>query len=263
MTEGAAGLPEGYSLKRFDSLDSTMIEAERQAAAGAPDGTLIQALEQTAGRGRRGKSWSTPPGNLALSLVLRPKVALREAALYGFVAGLSLHDALAPHVEPSTRLRLKWPNDLLLDGAKLSGLLLECRGSSESEPEWLILGMGVNVAWAPEDTPYPSTALASHLVPLPSLEQLTVGWARCFARWRQAFEGQGFETLRTAWKAAAAGLGGALEARLADGQVLAGRFVDLAEDGSLLLAMPGQARPRSISAAEVYFPEGAIHAAGH
>ncbi len=260
---GAGGLPSGYRLIRFETIDSTMREAERQAVAGAPDGTLILAMEQTAGRGRRGRAWATPPGNLAFSALLRPRQGLQEAALLGFVAGLAMHDCLSAYPELAGRLNLKWPNDLLLDGAKLSGLLLESRSATDGRPEWLIMGIGVNLAWAPSDTPYPAISLNRVMdVPLDA-ETVVLGWAEAFARRHLVFAGAGFTALRPAWKAVAAGLGGPLAARLADGSVLEGHFQDLAEDGSLLLRLPGESRPRAISAGEVFFPQGANHASGH
>ncbi|GAB5469031.1 MAG: biotin--[acetyl-CoA-carboxylase] ligase [Rhodospirillales bacterium] len=263
MTDRGGELPPGYRLLRYDSLDSTMSEAERLALAGAGDGTLVLADRQTAGRGRRGRVWNTPEGNLALSALLRPQVALGRAALIGFAAGLALHDSLAPLLKRPERLRLKWPNDLLLDGAKLAGLLLESRCDAEGRLQWLIVGLGVNLTWAPDDTPYPAAALRNSVVDLPPPERLATDWALAFARWRASFMAAGFAPLRGAWKARAAGLGGPLTARLADGTVLEGRFEDIAEDGSLLLDIAGEARARQITAAEVYFRQGEPHAAGH
>ncbi len=263
MSEADRALPPGYRLIRFETIDSTMSEAERQAKAGAGDGTLILADEQTAGRGRRGRQWATPPGNLALSLLLRPKGHLQEAALLSFVAGLALYDGLSLYGELSGRLTLKWPNDLLLDGAKLSGLLLESRSDPSGHAEWLIIGMGVNLAWAPQYTPYPSISLAKVMASPPNAERIVQAWTHAFDRRRRAFEAGGFSALRPDWKAAAQGLGGPLAARLSDGTVLEGRFEDLAEDGNLLLALPGEARPRAISAGDVYFPKGASHASRH
>lgn len=263
MSEAERGLPPGYRLIRFETIDSTMSEAERQAKAGAADGTLILADEQTAGRGRRGRQWATPPGNLALSLLLRPRGALQEVALLSFVAGLALHDSLSTHSELSGRLTLKWPNDVLIDGSKLSGLLLESRSDPQGRPEWLIIGMGVNLAWAPKETPYPAISLAEVMSVPPRAERIVRGWAEAFDQRRRTFDAGGFAALRPDWKAAAQGLGGPLTARLSDGTVLEGRFEDLAEDGNLLLALPGEGRPRAISAGDVYFPKGESHAARH
>ncbi len=263
MSRAESGLPAGYRLICFEQIDSTMNEAERQAEGGAPDGTLILAGRQTAGRGRRGRSWETPPGNLALSAVLRPRLSLQEVALLGFAAGLALHDCLSVYPELAGRIRLKWPNDLLLEGAKLSGLLLESRSDAAGGAEWLILGLGVNLAWAPEDTPYPATSLSAVMSPVPDARTIACAWAEAFAVRRASLEIGGFAALRADWKAAAAGLGQPLAARLADGRVLEGRFEDLAPDGNLLLALPGEERPRAIAAGEVFFPQGASHAAGH
>ena len=263
MTEPERALPSGYELSVLLSVDSTMLEAERRAAASTGDGCIILAHEQTAGRGRRGRVWSTPPGNLAFSILLRPDCSLPTAALFGFVCGLSLFEAVRPHIPVDHRLAVKWPNDLLLDGAKLSGLLLESRSDSQGGLEWLVAGMGVNLAWAPKDMPYRAIALSDVLAAAPSAKSLTIDWAWRFVRWRAALEDQGFEPVRAAWKAAAVGLGGPLTARLADGTVLNGRFQDLDENGALLLSLPGERLPRTVTAGEVYFPKETSAAAGH
>ncbi|MEO1190120.1 MAG: biotin--[acetyl-CoA-carboxylase] ligase [Pseudomonadota bacterium] len=269
MRPAAAGLPTGYRLLHFSTLDSTMAEAERQALAEAPSGTLILADRQTAGRGRRGREWQTPAGNLALSALLRPSLPLSQAALLGFAAGLALHEAVSGVFPQPDRLTLKWPNDLLLDGAKLAGILLESHATPKGALQWLVIGLGVNLTWAPTDTPYAATALSAVTVAPLAPSQVATAWASAFDAWSRRFEEEGFGPLRRAWKTRAAGLGAPLQARLADGQVLDGVFQDLDSDGSLLLKQDSLESPLKISAGDVFFPaagklgEGGHHAAGH
>ena len=135
-----------YRLVTVDTVDSTNAEAKRLAAEGeekSPDGTIIWAKEQTDGRGRRGRKWHSPPGNLYCSLILRPDVALAKAAELSFVAGLAVFDALGSVGEPGHQVHLKWPNDVLLNGGKVAGILLESIG------DFLAIGIGVNLAHAP------------------------------------------------------------------------------------------------------------------
>ena len=121
MTKRQPKLPPGYRLLRYDSIGSTNDEAKRLARDGAAEGTLVWALEQTAGRGRRGRAWSSPRGNLYLSLILRPDCPVGSAAQLGFVAALAVGDALRAILPRVERLAYKWPNDVLIDGRKIAG----------------------------------------------------------------------------------------------------------------------------------------------
>jgi len=141
------GWPAGTGRLVLPTTDSTMAEGARQAAT-LSGPTWICALEQTAARGRRGRVWANPPGNFAASLVLRPEGAPGHAALRSFVAALALRDALIAAAVPEGALSLKWPNDVLLHGGKLAGILLESVGSN-GRIDSLIIGIGVNLAAAP------------------------------------------------------------------------------------------------------------------
>src|SRR5262249_2745349 len=120
MSDRRPALPSFFSLIALASTESTNEDLHRLARAGAAEGTLVWAREQTRGRGRRGRGWSSPPGNLYLSLLLRPLVPPGEAAQIGFVAAVALAEALETLLPPDRTLRCKWPNDLLIDGAKVS-----------------------------------------------------------------------------------------------------------------------------------------------
>src|SRR6185436_13795822 len=119
----------------------------------------VWADEQTAGRGRRGRTWLSPPGNLYLSLVLRPNDPPARAAQLGFVAALGLGDALAGLAGPRLQPRYKWPNDLLVNGKKLAGILLESENAAADRVDFVVIGIGVNIAVAPDDVEYPATSL--------------------------------------------------------------------------------------------------------
>jgi BirA family biotin operon repressor/biotin-[acetyl-CoA-carboxylase] ligase len=244
-------LPSFFRVQRFDRIDSTSDEAKRCAGDGAEEGTLIWALEQSAGRGRRGRAWLSPRGNLYCSLVLRPRSAAAEAAQLGFAAALAVAEACARFLPGDADIRCKWPNDVLLGGAKVAGILLESRADAERGLDWLVLGIGINLAVHPEGTDYPATSLAAAgatvtpEVLLPILAERLLAW---YDRWRQ----QGFAPLREAWLARAFGLGGPIRVRLAAAE-LGGRFVGLDEQGLLLL--DGAEGRQRIAAAEI-FPAG-------
>ncbi len=245
-------LPPVYRLHSHDSLTSTMDEARRLAEAGAEDGTLVWAREQSAGRGRLGRSWASPRGNLYLSLVLRPECPPGEAAQLGFAAALALGEAIGS-VSPPVDVTYKWPNDVLLNGRKVAGLLLESRSTPEGGLDWLVLGLGANVASYPKESRYPATSLRFEGVPRDVDEvDLLEAFGRAFLNWASRWLEDGFAPLRTAWLRHAERLGEEIEVRLPN-QTLTGVFRDLDAEGHLLLERDGRVTP--IAAGEVFPPE--------
>jgi BirA family biotin operon repressor/biotin-[acetyl-CoA-carboxylase] ligase len=249
MTVAAPTLPDGFRLHALDTVGSTNDEAKRLARAGAADRTLIWAREQTAGRGRRGRAWHSPPGNLYLSLIVRPGGAAARAAQLGFVTALALGDALAELAGAALPLHFKWPNDLLVRGRKLAGILLESETSAGDAVDFVVIGMGVNLVSKPGDTEYPTTSLADHGTAGVSPAKLLAAVARHFDRWERRWQAEGFPPVRTAWVARAAGLGDDIRVRL-ERTTLSGRFRDLDHDGALILdTADGR---RRIAAGEVF-----------
>ena len=238
----------------FDEIDSTNAEARRRAEAGETGPLWITAAVQTSGRGRRGRSWDTARGNLAATLLITTDAGPAEAAQLSFVAAFAIR-ALAEAFVPATLVRLKWPNDVMVDGRKLSGILIES-GRGPSGDLWLAIGMGVNLAHAPQDVERPATALADHLkdavsappTPAEALATLSAAFVRHAAAWGRS----GFEPLRDAWMKGAAGIGQACVARL-DRETVEGVAEGLDGDGALLLRLPDRSL-RRISAGDVFFP---------
>jgi BirA family biotin operon repressor/biotin-[acetyl-CoA-carboxylase] ligase len=243
-------LPSFYRLVAHERIASTSDEAKRLAAGGAPAGTLVWARVQTAGRGRQGRQWVSPAGNFYASLILRPSVPVATAAQLGFVAALALADACLAFA-PGAAISLKWPNDVLLNERKLAGLLLESQSRGDGMLDWLVLGIGINLATYPVEVEYPATALAASGADvdaeamLGALAQSFLAW---YERWR---EGVGFATIRAEWLARARGLNQPIRVRLA-GETRAGVFAGLDSDGALLLDT-GTGRQR-IAAGEVFPP---------
>ena len=245
-------LPAGWRLEARAWVGSTNEDAKRLALAGAPEFTLIWALEQKQGRGRRGRSWSSPRGNLYLSLVLRPEVAAGEAAQIGFVAAVALAETLRPLLPPGAEIALKWPNDVLIGRRKVSGILPEAVSGEAGRVEALILGIGVNVASHPEGSAWPATDLAAEGAKI-ALEPLLERLAAALDRWIGIWGREGFAPVRARWMELALGAGERMELRL-EHRVLAGRFIEIDAEGALLLAPTDGSPPQKIRAGEVFFP---------
>lgn len=249
----ADGWPEGVHRIILDEVDSTNAEAARRAPdLNAPAWILTH--RQTKGRGRRGRPWADPVGNFAASHVLFPKEPLQDVALNSFVVAVALYDALQT-VAPSQGYALKWPNDVLLNGTKIAGILLETSGSG-TLVNWLTIGVGVNLAHAPssadgiEPRAVPPSCVSAQLGAAPDAETLLNALAHSFAVQRQAFSDFGFPTIRTRWLRHAARLGGTLTARTMRDEIT-GRFEDIDDEGNLILNTPkGRV---AITAADVFF----------
>jgi len=239
-------LPPAYRLVALESVGSTNEEAKRLARAGAVEGTLVWARQQISGRGRRGREWVSPPGNLYLSIVLRPEAAQARHGELGFVAALAIGETVGAFLPALVELRYKWPNDVLIGGRKTSGILLE----NESGEDWLILGVGINVAHHPEGTETPATSLLAEGAPDATVESVLERFARAFLVWVNRWVDDGFRPIRAAWMSRALGRNENIRVRLPN-ETLEGRFVDLDETGALLVETAAGQR-RIIRAGEVY-----------
>jgi BirA family transcriptional regulator, biotin operon repressor / biotin---[acetyl-CoA-carboxylase] ligase len=231
MHREATGLA-GVRHITYETLGSTNAEALKLARADERGPLWITAQSQSAGRGRRGSAWVSPPGNLYATLLLSEPSAPEQAPQLSFVAALALHDAVAqcaPQLGPL--LKVKWPNDLLVGGAKTAGILIE----GESEPRFAVaIGIGVNCVTHPNDTPFPATDLAAVGV-MATPEQIFAALSEAMqprlAQWRR---GHGFAAIRADWLKRAAGLGEDIRVRLAERE-LSGRFQGLDEAGRLIV----------------------------
>ena len=246
-------LSSRYHLLSFERLDSTNEEACRLAQKGGREFTVVWAREQTAGRGRRGHDWVSPLGNLYLSLILRPTSPLAEAVQLSFVAAVALGMALDTLVPEGVAVSYKWPNDVLLEGRKAAGILLES-GFHQDRVEWLVLGLGVNLVSHPEGVSHPATSLkavgAEAVAAAHVLECFCSTFENCYTRWLR----DGFPPLREAWLLRACGLGDPIEVVLEDGCV-SGKFLDLDASGALVLVLEN-GEMRTITAGDIFFPQG-------
>lgn len=246
MNREATGLA-GARRIAYDTLGSTNAEALALARAGERGRLWITAKTQKAGRGRRGNVWISAPGNLFATLLLTEPSAPPHAPQLSFIAALALHDAVrdvAPQLGPA--LKVKWPNDLLVGGKKLAGILIE----GDSEAVFAVaVGIGVNCVSHPAETAHPATDLGAEGAAVNS-EQLFAALARTMtkrlAQWQR---GQGFPSIRADWLNLAVGLGEDIRVRLPERE-LSGRFEGLDEAGRLIVL--GQNGVTVVTAGEVF-----------
>jgi len=255
MRLSSAAQAAGYRLSVHDSLASTNAEALALARSGERGPLWIVARQQSAGRGRRGNTWVSPPGNLYATLLLTDPAPSDCAPQLSFVAVLALHDAIAACAPALAKaLTLKWPNDLLCGDAKLAGILIE--GERAGDALAVAIGIGVNCISHPSQTPYPATDLKGEGVLADAatvFEALTASLAQRLAAWRR---GAGFAAIRADWMARAAGMGGDMRARLPDREII-GRGEGLDAHGRLLLRLP-DGSVQAIAAGDVFPMTGAV-----
>jgi BirA family biotin operon repressor/biotin-[acetyl-CoA-carboxylase] ligase len=238
----------GVRLLAHDEIDSTNAEALRMMRQGERGPIWVTAQRQSAGRGRRGRSWASLPGNLHASLLLSDPGPAENWPQLSLVAALAAHDAVvevAPAIKPM--LGLKWPNDLLLAGAKFGGILIEGEGSEGNGA--VVIGFGINCTAHPSATDHPATDLAAARASVSAAALFAPLSAKTLGRLAQWNNGEGFATIRADWLARAAGVGEPARVRLADREV-GGRFESIDETGSLVLILEDGSR-EIISAGDV------------
>jgi BirA family biotin operon repressor/biotin-[acetyl-CoA-carboxylase] ligase len=252
-----AGSGQGSALKvlAFDELDSTNAEARRRAEAGETGPLWITARRQTGGRGRRGRAWETGAGNLAATLLITTAKPPLQAAQVAFVAALAVADLAAAYLDPSL-VTLKWPNDVLIRGRKVAGILVES-GALGADRLWLGVGVGVNLTTPPVAAERPATTLAEHVLKphtaRPSPDAALTELAAAFDRWFDVWDAGGFGPVAQAWTARAHSLGAACTVRL-ERETLEGIALGLDADGALRLRL-SDGSIRRITAGDVFFAD--------
>jgi BirA family transcriptional regulator, biotin operon repressor / biotin---[acetyl-CoA-carboxylase] ligase len=248
MTAPAVRLPPGYRLAAFDTVASTNDEAKRLLREGAPAPVVAWARAQAGGRGRDGRSWSSPAGNVYATLMLRPPGAPLVVAQLGFVAALAIAEALDGVV---AAVSIKWPNDVLVAGRKIAGILMETEGVAAEGVDGLVIGCGINVAHHPDDTRLPATSLHAAGAPGATVAATLEAMLDRFERWHAVWRDRGFAPVRDAWLARAHGIGAPIQVRLPR-ETLEGVFRDIDARGALMLETATGLR--AITAGDVFFP---------
>jgi BirA family transcriptional regulator, biotin operon repressor / biotin---[acetyl-CoA-carboxylase] ligase len=223
-------LPDGFQLVTLDTADSTNSEALRRSEGGAPDGTIVWALAQSAGRGRQGRAWQSLAGNLTVSFLLRPAIPPARLPELSLLAAVALAETVASLVPADRAVALKWPNDVLLDGAKLAGILLEAPPGGGA-----VIGIGVNVARCPDSDSiaYPATRLADH-APEVTVAELLEALAWSLFDWLLHWCVGGFAAVRAAWLERGPQDGDRVRIH-AGTELLEGAYRGLSDEGGLLL----------------------------
>lgn len=267
---GPNALVAGYRLFSYDTVGSTSDEALAAARGGDSGSVWFAALQQTAGRGRRGRPWATPPGNLAASVFVVTTAPAARAATLGFVGGLALHEALsktAPELAvrmavdgasgERSRFALKWPNDLIADdGAKVAGILLQSVPFPDGRIG-IVAGIGVNIVAAPEGLPIPAVSLnqlGAGLTAERLFVELAEAWVGLERLWNN---GNGLDAIRALWLERATGVGGPVAVKT-DAGVTRGVFETIDDEGCLVIrARDGSAQ--KVTAGEVHFGAAATY----
>lgn len=242
-------MPEGYRHIALKEVDSTNLKALEYAKSGDVGKLWITATSQTQGKGSRGRGWVSDSGNLYTSLLLKTDITPPNLANITFVASLALYEALTKFV-PFEILALKWPNDLLVNGSKVSGILLENHADNNKMSN-LIIGIGVNCKSYPNDTNHKATSLLDEgytVNPQELFQVLTPAMAKYLAIWDN---GNNFSAIRKQWLKQAKGIGSKILVRMPNSEV-SGIFTDIDESGRLLLQMADKTI-RKISTADIFF----------
>lgn len=253
---GSHAQSRGYRLISFDSIGSTNEEGLARARAGDPGALWLVTDHQVSGRGRRSRAWISPRGNLAASVLEVIEVTPAVAATLGFAAGVALAEALRSFF---VEAELKWPNDVLLRGAKLSGILLEAENIGEGRMA-VVTGIGVNVVGAPQDVPYAAISLAEAGFALSAgqlFSRLSDHWAGTLRLWDR---GRGMDALRARWLTFAAGVGGPVSVQVG-GRAVTGTFETIDEGGHLIVAT-ADGRRVPIASGEVFFGDATTKSTG-
>jgi BirA family biotin operon repressor/biotin-[acetyl-CoA-carboxylase] ligase len=240
-------LPPGYRLIARDEVGSTNDEARALIAAGAAHGAVVWAESQTAGRGRYGRDWVSPPGNLYCSIILRPPIDQTRLTDIAFVAALAVRDALVQVLTPATEIQFKWPNDVLAGGRKLAGILVEAEKLPDEARTALIIGIGVNIVSAPRETSYPATCISA-LARAPRAARLLSLLVASLDRRVELWTRNGFAVIRREWMDHAYGVGGQVSASSG----VSGIFTGLDETGAIIIALTDGAQHRLASGSVRY-----------
>jgi len=231
-----------WRLRRHAHLPSTQTLAVTLAEAGEPEGLAILADRQSAGQGTQGRVWEGASGNLHLSVLLRPQAAMAEVPQFALLAAVALAETIAGLAPDPAALRLKWPNDLLLGGAKMAGILTQAAVGPDGRLGWLVFGIGANLVAAP---PVPGRAVACLGQAIP-VERVAAALLGRIGFWRGIQAAEGFAPIRDAWLGFGPRPGAPISLSRPD---LSGQFEGLAEDGALLIGTAG--RIQALHAGEI------------
>lgn len=232
-------LTPAFNLVELSSVGSTNDHAKQLARSGYPAFTTVWAHDQTAGKGRQGNSWTSVAGNLYMSVLLRPAATAAQNGQLSFLAAVALAETVKEFMPKPSQIAMKWPNDLLLNGKKAAGILLETEG------DWVVMGIGVNVAGAPDGAAslrdFGADAQSGHV-----LEKLVTRLKDFYDLWVKS----GFAPIRSQWLHYAHNIGMTIQVRMPN-ETFSGKFLGIDDAGALEIEMPDGAK-RTVCSGEVF-----------
>jgi BirA family transcriptional regulator, biotin operon repressor / biotin---[acetyl-CoA-carboxylase] ligase len=247
-------LPEGYRLLVLDTVDSTNSEARRLLEAGEKGALWIIAKTQSKGRGRRARPWISEHGNLFASLLMPVSGDAQTCAQLSFVAALAVAEAAEELAAGRIAAKLKWPNDVLIAGKKISGILLETAGPGDDGRSRVVIGVGINLAHHPEITDYAATSLEFETGLLVMPDAAMARLASTWHDWYQIWLDQGFNPIAAAWRTRSANIGRKVRIELGN-EVIEGIFEDLGPDGSAIICLEDGSQ-REVYAGDIFPMDG-------
>jgi len=240
-------LPQDMSIVELQTVGSTNTYARDLAKDGAAPFTIVWGHEQTAGRGRQGNTWVSNRGNLFMTVVLRPNIAAPLTGQLSFIAAVALAETLKALLPQAVKINLKWPNDVLLNGKKAAGILLESEISGDGPVDWVVVGMGVNVAHAPTAAICLRDLGLESLEPGQVLEKLALRLKSIYEVWQK----NGFAPIREEWLRYSHATGTVINVRLPK-ETLTGKFMGIDAQGALQLELP-DGTTKNIASGEVFY----------
>lgn len=241
-------------ISRFPLIDSTMDEARRLIESGQSlDGELIWADEQSKGRGRQSRTWITCPGNFMGTIVLNPKVPASKAAEISFVTALAVGETVKLFIPNTYQIHYKWPNDVLVEGKKIAGILLEAVNLPTQASPWISIGIGINVQSHPENVFFKSTCINKFAKKDLNLLDIQSRLCALFEKYLNIWRQEGFSPIRKFWLKSAANLGKRINV-ISGENTITGKFIEIDSQGRLILEDESHHQIK-ILAGDVYFPE--------
>lgn len=252
MSKFIFDLPKNYKILTYDILASTNDEAKKLAEAGAEHGTIIFSKSQTKGRGRSGREWVSGVGNLFVSIIIRTNKNAEELSQAAFPVALAAREAIGKHISKTKKIELKWPNDILINGKKAGGILLESNiKPAKKTADWLVVGIGINVKMKPAVNDVETTCLFLEGMKKGAAEEVLQSFINSFHKHFPTWEKNGFKEIRTAWLKAAYGAKKNISVKTSTGKVT-GKFETIDEKGFLVIKSDS-GKKLTISTGDIFF----------
>jgi BirA family biotin operon repressor/biotin-[acetyl-CoA-carboxylase] ligase len=236
-----------WTIDTRDKVTSTQDIIRDMARQGKPEGTVVQALQQTAGRGRHGRQWVSDKGNFYISLLLKPAGEARHVGQMGLMTGVAVAETIRKYLREPDSMTLKWPNDVLIEGQKCAGMLVETELTPKNSLSWVGIGVGINIVSAPKGI---GVAMEQFETKPFGLPMLRTTFLTAMDKYYMLWQKEGFEAIRDAWLSYAHKKGSKLRVRVAE-ELIEGSFQGIDESGSLLMTDQNM-DVRKITAGEVY-----------